>query len=120
MQEGSSEFHEQNKDNLAWLRFYSEILKCIENCDPDRLSELHPSDFHQGIQVGTIWVRISKDINHQTFARWDNFTTAMRLISVCRSKYENQQTHQNAITAINRRFTEISQSLRFIIQLEEE
>ncbi len=119
MQEGSSEFHEQNKDNLAWLRFYSEILKCIENCDPDRLSELHPNEFHQGIQVGTIWVRISKDINHQTFARWDDLKTAIRLISVCKSKYEHQSVHQNTITAINREFTKISQSLRFIIQMKE-
>jgi len=115
MEEGSSELINQYKDNLAWLEFYSEVLKCIENCDPDRLSELHPSNFHQGIQIGTIWVRISKDINHQTFTRWNDFNTAKRLIAVCRQKYDNQKTHVNAIQAINSEFTEIRKSLEFIM-----
>lgn len=112
---GSKKLQTQYELHLAWLNFYSEVLECIENCDAATVKNLDYRNFHRDIQIGTIWVRIAKDINPQTFIRWTDKDSAISLISTCKAQYERAPMHQDAKEKINKEFTKIQQKINWIL-----
>lgn len=119
----SDDMKDSNKDAIdgikAWTDYYNDLTQCILRLDHKGLKELDYTEYDSDMRVGTIWVRLSKEIGNLHSLTGSGYSQdALETIMQCRRMYSHLNIHEKAKNTIEKNFNSIRVNSDFAQELQ--